>query len=373
MKDALVERKTKDRFRDLHTVPHGNTVLNFCSNDYLNLAEHPSLKSAAIKSAGMYGTGATASRLVSGNHHWHEQLESNLAGFFGYEAALLFNSGFQANISIIQALANRDTVLLYDRLNHNSLIQGARLSGSKLLRYHHCDAGHLKELLQRQDVQAAPRRIIVSESIFSMDGDRAPVSTLIQLAREYDALLMIDEAHAIGITGSEGQGLAGRRDGIDIYLATFGKAAGGFGAFVCCSRLMRNYLINFASGFIYSTALPPAVTAAAQAALELFPQLSAEREHVSHCSALLIDGLKKAGIDTMASDTHIIPVVAGDEKRTLALTEALREQGIYVVAIRPPTVPDGKCRLRISLKASHTRGDITRLITAFENWYHENQ
>lgn len=373
MKDALDERKARDQFRELRTVPQGNNVLNFCSNDYLNLADHPALKSAALHYLGMYGTGSTASRLISGNHKWHEQLESRLAGFFGYEAALLFNSGFQANISIIQALANRDTVLLYDRLNHNSLIQGARLSGAKLLRYHHCDAGHLRELLHRQDVQAAPRRIIVSESVFSMDGDRAPVDALIQLAREYNALLMIDEAHAIGITGSAGQGLAGRRDGIDIYLGTFGKAAGGFGAFVCCSRLMRDYLVNFASGFIYTTALPPAVTAAAQAALELFPQLHAEREHVSDCSAMLIAGLKKAGIDTMASDTHIVPVVTGDEQTTLNMTEALRDQGIYVVAIRPPTVPDGKCRLRISLTAAHTSDDILRLITAIENWYNENQ
>jgi 8-amino-7-oxononanoate synthase len=373
LKDALDERKAQDRFRELRTVPHGNNVLNFCSNDYLNLAGHPALKSAALHYTGMYGTGSTASRLISGNHNWHEQLEFRLAGFFGYEAALLFNSGFQANISIIQALANRDTVLLYDRLNHNSLIQGARLSGAKLLRYNHCDAGHLKELLLRQHVQTAPRRIIVSESVFSMNGDRAPVDSLIQLANEYNALLMIDEAHAIGITGSEGQGLAGRMDGIDIYLATFGKAAGGFGAFVCCSRMMRDFLINFASGFIYTTALPPAVIAAARAALELFPQLHAEREHVSNCSALLIAGLKKIGIDTLASDTHIIPVVTGDEQRTLALSEALRDQGIYVVAIRPPTVPDGKCRLRISLTAAHTLSDISRLITAIENWYNENQ
>jgi 8-amino-7-oxononanoate synthase len=373
LKDALDERIAQDRFRKLRTVPQEDNVLNFCSNDYLNLAGHPALKSAAIDYTGMYGTGSKASRLISGNHNWHEQLELHLAGFFGYEASLLFNSGFQANISIIQAVANRDTVLLFDRLNHNSLIQGARLSGARLLRYHHCDAGHLKELLHRQDVQAAPRRIIVSESVFSMDGDRAPVDSLIHLAREYDALLMIDEAHAIGITGSEGQGLAGRRDGIDLYLATFGKAAGGFGAFVCCSRMMRNYLINFASGFIYTTALPPAVTAAAQAALELFPLLSAVREHVSDCSAMLIAGLKKAGIDTMASDTHIVPVVTGDEHRTLALTDALRVQGIHVVAIRPPTVPDGKCRLRISLTAAHTRDDISRLITAIENWYNENQ
>lgn len=373
MKEALDERKAQNRFRELRTVPRSSNVLNFCSNDYLNLAAHPSLKSAAIHYADKYGTGSTASRLISGNHSWHEQLESRLADFFGYEAALLFNSGFQANISIIQALANRDTVLLYDRLNHNSLIQGARLSGAKLLRFNHCDTGHLRQLLLRQDVQAAPRRIIVSESVFSMDGDRAPIDSLIQLAREYNALLMIDEAHAIGITGSEGQGLAGRRDGIDIYLATFGKAAGGFGAFVCCSRMMRDYLINFASGFIYTTALPPAVTAAARAAIELFPQLNAEREQVSKCSELLIAGLKKIGIDTLASDTHIVPVMTGDEQRTLALTEALRDQGIYVVAIRPPTVPDGKCRLRISLTASHTSGDISRLITAIENWYNENQ
>ncbi|TVQ13005.1 MAG: 8-amino-7-oxononanoate synthase [Balneolaceae bacterium] len=373
LKDALDERRELGRFRELRTVPARGDILNFSSNDYLSLASHPALRSAAISYTEMYGTGSTASRLISGNYGWHEQLETRLAGFFGHEAALLFNSGYQANISIIQALANRDTVLLYDRLNHNSLIQGARLSGAKLLRYNHCDTGHLQELLAREDVRSAPRRIIVSESVFSMDGDRAPVDSLINLARENSALLMIDEAHAIGIAGDEGQGLAGRRDGIDIYLATFGKAAGGFGAFVCCSRLMRDYLINFASGFIYTTALPPAVTGAAAAALDLFPQLSAEREHVRNCSEQLIAGLNKAGIDTLASDSHIVPVMVGDEQVTLALSDALRVQGMHVVAIRPPTVSEGKCRLRISLTANHSAGDISRLINAIENWFHENQ
>jgi 8-amino-7-oxononanoate synthase len=370
---ALTDRKKSDLFRELSIAPRGEGILNFCSNDYLNLAGHPELIKASREYAAMYGTGATASRLISGNHEWHEHLERKLAHFFGYESALLFSSGFQANLSIIQAVTSPGSVLLFDRHNHNSLIQGAKLSGAKLLRYRHRDTEHLEELLSRDEVKKAERRIIVSESLFSMDGDRAPVDDLIRFAKHHNALLLVDDAHAIGITGDDGQGLAGRRDGIDLYVGTFGKAAGGFGAFVCCSNLMREYLINYASGFIYTTALPPSVTGAAAAALRLFPELDAERKQVMNCSNILIKGLNESGIDTLLSDTHIIPVFVGDDSKVIAISKALQRQGIYVVAIRPPTVPKGTSRLRISLTTLHSPEVVSRLTTALAGIFHEHK
>jgi 8-amino-7-oxononanoate synthase len=373
LQDALDERNRNGRLRKLRTGVRDGSVQNFCTNDYLNLSAHPRLKEEAARYTANWGTGSTASRLISGTHTWHIEAESKIARFFGYEEALLFNSGFQANISILQALASRDTVLLFDRLNHNSLIQGARLSGAKLLRYNHCDAGHLRELLDRDEVKTAHRRIIVTESVFSMDGDRAPVPELIEYAAEFDALLMVDEAHAIGILGDRGTGIAGRLPGIDLYIGTFGKAGGGFGAFVCCSRLIRDYLVNFASGFIYSTAPPPAVVGASCAAIDLFPEMDMERERVEAHSVLLRRLLNDKGIDTLGSDTHIIPVLVGPEEATLRLSSYLEEHGMVVVAIRPPTVPAGQSRLRISLNSSHTESDIAALASAITGWFDQNK
>lgn len=341
----------------------GRTVLNFSSNDYLGLAHHPAVIERSRAWAARYGAGATASRLVAGHGPALDALEARLAAAKGTEAALIFASGWQCNASVLAALLDptlwgTTPVLLSDRLIHASLHMGSQAAGARQQRFRHNDLDHLAELLDRH---AGAPAVVVSESVFSMDGDRPDVAALARLTQAHDALLYLDEAHATGVLGETGFGLSVGLP-VDLAMGTFSKAMGSFGAYVAGSRALCDYLINRASGLIYATGLPPAVLGAIDAAVELVPTLDAERRALAARAAFVRHAFAEAGLDTGASSTHIVPVIVGPEARALALAAALEDRGILAVAIRPPTVPPGASRLRFALSAAHADADIEFMV-----------
>lgn len=371
----LSSRTAKNRLRELFPVvpltdveidSHGQRVINFCSNDYLGLSMHPALRQRAGQYLEKYGTGATSSRLVCGDYDIFSLVEAKIACAKHKEAALVFNSGFQANISILAALANRKSIIFSDELNHNSIIQGARLSRARVVVFPHNDMHALKRLLSEHACDGL-RTMIVTESVFSLDGDLADLETISSLANEFNAVLMVDDAHATGVMGKNGMGLASG-DGADVIMSTFSKGCGGFGACVACSKRLRDYFINVSSGFIYSTALPPAVIGAIDAALDIVPQMEAERKKLSSNAGRVRKELNGMGWDTGNSGSQIIPVVVGPEQKALALSSWLLENGILAVAIRPPSVPEGGSRIRISLCAGHSDTHIDRLLDTFDRF-----
>ena len=340
----------------------GREVLMLCSNNYLGLADHPALSRAAMAATELYGTSSGASRLVSGTMELHQLLESAVASFKQTEAGIVFNSGYCANTGIIAALAGRGDVIFSDRLNHASIIDGALLSGARLVRYPHCDHCALERLLAKQ--RGTGRCLIVSDGVFSMDGDIAPLRELAKLKKSYDAILMVDDAHATGVLGSHGRGSAELLDvqaDVDIHMGTFGKALGSFGAYAALSTDLRELLVNRARSFIFSTSLPPAVLSASLAALELVqsPEGLALRERLSANSSLFRGLLSHAGFSLGNSATQIVPIMSGDAGVTMSFSEQLLEQGVFVQGIRPPTVPSGACRLRCTVMATHAAEDLT--------------
>ncbi len=370
---ALAEsRHVRRRLRTATTAAAGRIALsgapalNFSSNDYLGLSRHPLLIERAREWAARHGAGAQASRLVCGNLDLHEQVEAKLARLKGTQAALLLASGWQANAAVLPALlraaAGQGEVQVYaDKLNHASLHHGCQAAGVKQIRFRHNDLDHLETLLAARPGPAA--RFIVTESVFSMDGDRTDVARLAALADRYNAFVYLDEAHATGVLGPGGMGLAGLAPGrIDLAMGTFSKALGGFGAYIAGSRALCDYLINACSGFIYTTALPPAVLGAMDAALDLVPTLDAERTRLAASGERLRTALRGLGLDTGASSTQIVPALVGDAARALTLAADLEQRGLLAVAIRPPTVPAGTSRLRIALSAAHRDADVDRLI-----------
>ena len=337
----------------------GRDVLNFSSNDYLNLARHPGPARAAAEAAANAGAGATASRLVTGTLDLHEALEHRLAAFKGFPAALLFGSGYLANAGIIPALAGRDDHVFADRLAHASILDAVVLSRATLHRCHHNDPGHLDQLLRRAPPGA--RRLVVTESVFSMDGDLAPLPDLARVAREHGAMFMVDEAHATGVFGPAGSGLVREHRlerEVNISMATLSKALGGYGGFAACNPAVRALLVNRARSLIYSTALPPTVAAAAIAALDLVEQNPGWGAELQRRAAIFRSTLAAAGFDTMQSASQIIPVLVGQNDKALALSRRLRDDGILCVAIRPPTVPQGTARLRFSITLAHSEQDL---------------
>ncbi len=375
--DAHMERLgQQNRRRHLKVVEHakgtrvrvgGRQMVNFCSNDYLGLAEHPLLQQRAREFMQRHGAGSRASRLVCGNHAFFEQLEERLAALKGSEAALIFNSGFQVNVSILAALADRESLILSDRLNHNSLIQGARLARCRVEVFDHNDPDHLQALLDEHSGRRYSRMLIVIESIFSMDGDRCPLDDMVALARRYGAILVVDEAHATGVIGPHGMGLTYGK-GVDVAIGTFSKGCGSFGAYVACSRKVCDYLINVCAGIIYSTALPPAVLGAICAALELIPGMDAERDRLQDRAQWLREALQRQGWDCGASSTQIVPVVVGKESDTLALSRLLEKNRVFAAAIRPPTVEVNKSRIRLAATLLHSQADLQRVVDAFALW-----
>jgi 8-amino-7-oxononanoate synthase len=336
----------------------GRPVLLLCSNNYLGLADRAAVREAAAEAALRWGAGAGASRLISGNMEPHRALESRLAAFESYEAALLFGSGYLANTGAIAALASRGEVVFSDELNHASIVDGCRLSRAEAFVYRHGDVEHLAWGLRQAGERAA---LIVSDGVFSMDGDVAPLPELLELARRHGARLMVDEAHATGAVGPGGRGsvsAAGLSGEVDVVVGTLGKALGSYGAYVCANQELVDFLVNSARPFIFSTAPPPPAVGAAQAALAI---LEAEPELVGRLqanAALLRRSLAAEGLEAGASTTQVVPVHVGEAGATMELCELALEKGVFAQGIRPPTVPDGSCRLRMTAMATHRKEDL---------------
>ena len=376
--DAELEQwRTDGLYRTLRTITSaqgprvildGREFLNFSSNDYLGLANDPVLKCAATEAIERYGVGAGASRLVCGNIEPYAELEETLARFKSKEAAIVFGSGYAANVGTITALVGEDDVVILDKLDHASIIDGARQSGATIRVYPHKNLKKLEDILKRS--QSFRRRLIITETVFSMDGDLAPLEEIVELKDRYGAWLMIDEAHATGLFGEHRCGLAeaaGVANKIDITLGTLSKALGCAGGFVVGSQILIDYLRNRARSLIYSTALPPAVCAAAAVAVKF---VMSDEGH-KRCDRLwrnineLKEGLSRLGVQN-ESRSPIIPIIVGDEAAAVALSRTLYEQGIFVPAIRFPTVPKGKARLRVTVTAGHGGKDIQEFLSVFE-------
>ncbi len=344
----------------------GHDVVLLGSNNYLGLSTHPEVITAAVEATQTFGTGASGSRLISGNSELYTTLESNLVKTKGTEAALVFSSGYAANTSVIPVLAGEGDLILSDALNHASLIDGCRLSRASKKIYQHCDTGHLRTLLSEST--AFRRRLIVTDGVFSMDGDIAPLPDICDLAAQYDAMLLVDDAHGFGVLGKDGRGTVshfGLEGKEIIQMGTLSKAVGALGGYIAGNRTLIELLINRARGFIFTTGLPPATLAAANAALDVIrssPELRQNlRSHAKRLKTALID----LGYTLLPSETQILPLVLGNPKRATSLAEALLTEGVFAPAIRPPAVPTGTSRLRLTVMATHTGTEIQQAIEAF--------
>jgi 8-amino-7-oxononanoate synthase len=337
----------------------GQRLLNLSSNNYLGLASHPRLKRAAIEAVQQWGCGSTASRLIVGNYEIYDQAEKDLAAFKDTEAALIFNSGYTANLGIITALTGKGDIIISDKINHASIIDGIRLSGAQFLRYKHCDLADLERCLQKAG--SYRRKLIITDSVFSMDGDLAPLPSLVELKNRYGAVLMIDEAHGSGIFGDNGRGLAeeqGVSEDIEIKMGTLGKSFGCFGAYVCGHKVLIDYLRNKARSFIFTTALPPAVIASVQAAIQVVREEKWRRIEVLRKAAWTREQLTAAGFNVLNSQSQIIPLLVGNNAVTLEFSRRLFQANILAMAVRPPTVPVNTARLRLTVMATHSEEDL---------------
>lgn len=341
----------------------GRQYFDFSSNDYLGLSGHAELKKAALEAIDKSGVGACASRLLSGDAEIFHQLEEAIAAFKGKEAALVFNSGYQANVGIISALFTKEDCIFCDRLNHASIIDGILLSQAKFFRFRHNDCQHL-ELLLKKERNKFKNALIVTESIFSMDGDRASLKELVKLKEKFNCQIMVDEAHATGIFGQNGSGLVeeeGLSDSIDLIMGTFSKALAGFGAYLATSKTTVDYLVNTCRSFIYSTALPPSVIASNLASLKLIKDEPQRRKTLLSMAEMLREKLEAKGF-CIKGASQIIPVILGDNLRALEFAKKIQEKGYWVMPVRPPTVPVGQARLRISLSYCHEQETLNKLI-----------
>ncbi len=371
----LSELKRKNLLRHLRltepsggvrAVVDGREVILMCSNDYLGLAGRPALREAACAATACYGFGSGASRLISGTTRLHVELEKRIAEFKGAESAVLFNSGYAANTGIIPAVASDGDVILSDSLNHASIVDGCRLSRAKTLVYRHGGADHVEALLKEN--VAARRRLIVTDGVFSMDGDLAPLPGLVALAEKYNAILMVDDAHGTGVLGKSGRGTVqhfGLDGRVQIQMGTLGKAFGSFGAYAAGDRGLIQHLINTSRSFMFSTSLPPAVCAASLAAIDIVQKEPGLRERLWKNRDRFVKGLLSCGIGAGASETPIMPVITGSSEKALKASEEIFELGIFAPAIRPPTVPDGSARIRVTVTAAHSDEDIDKALEVF--------
>jgi glycine C-acetyltransferase/8-amino-7-oxononanoate synthase len=336
----------------------GRPVLLLCSNNYLGLADHPRVREAAAEAALRYGAGAGASRLVSGTMRIHRRLEERLADFEGSEKALLFGSGYLANLGVVSALAREGDVVFSDRLNHASIIDGCRLAGAESFVYDHADTEQLAWGLR----QAGSRgKVIVTDGVFSMDGDVAPLAQIAELAERFYALLVVDEAHGTGTVGPGGRGAAaaaGVQDAVDVTIGTLGKALGSYGAYAACDARLARYLTNTARSLIFSTALPPPAVGAAMAGLELLREQPRRVEKLQRNAEVLRAALRAEGLSAPGEDTPIVPLVVGGAQAAVQAAESTLREGVFAQAIRPPTVPEGTSRLRLAVMASHTKSEL---------------
>jgi 8-amino-7-oxononanoate synthase len=369
-----LKRQGLFRFRRVVETPQsiflqidGKKVLNFCSNDYLGLANHPEIISAFKRAADDYGVGSGSAHLICGHNKAHHQLEEELAAFTGREKALLFSTGYMANLGVISALLGQSDSVFEDRLNHASLLDGGLISGARFHRYRHADLCSLKAKLDRYD---SGKRLIVTDGVFSMDGDLAPLPELVKIAYDSNALLMVDDAHGFGVMGRTGGGLAehfGLTQGdVPILMGTFGKGFGTFGAFVAGSEELIEILIQKARTYMYTTALPPAIAEATRASLKLVINETWRRDKLKQLSERFSNGAKQLGLNILESQSAIHALIIGDSQRAVEINVALMKRDIFVAAIRPPTVPQGSSRLRVTLSVMHEQQHIDQLLEALE-------
>jgi len=379
---GLDERKKNGLYRSLpgisvsdsRTVTLGGRVLlNFSGNDYLGLSQLPSIREAGEAAARTYGNGSTGSRLMSGNSRIFEEIENELASFLGKEKALIFNTGFHANIGLISGLADRETTVFCDKLNHASIYDGVRLSGAELVRYHHADAADLEKKLKKTD--QGRYKLIVTDALFSMDGDAAPLEKICGLAKEHHCLLMVDEAHSFGVFGPGGRGLLADRgllDQTDLVMATFGKSFGVFGAFAAGPAVLIEHLVNACRPFIFTTGLPPFVAGAVKEALRVVRESGRGKELLKKAGDFRTL-LASSGLKTGSSVSQIVPLMTGTNELSLELKDHLLENGIFSQAIRPPTVPPGTARIRLSLNWTHTDEDLRKLAGASAEFFRDRE
>nr|WP_302104849.1 8-amino-7-oxononanoate synthase [Polycladomyces sp. WAk] len=377
MRGRLARLEQEGRLRSLVPVARavdpvlerdGRSLINFSSNNYLGLANHPELMEAARKGV-QRGAGATASRLIVGHDEETERLEQEIAAFKGTEAALVFGSGYMANVGVLSALLQRGDAVFSDKWNHASIVDGIRLSGATLFRYRHQDMDHLEAQLRQAEKKGIRRKLIVTDTVFSMDGDVARLHDLVALKERYDAALMVDEAHGGGVFGSSGEGAAhhmGLADQVDLHMGTFSKAFGVVGAYVAGNRTWISYLVNTCRSFIYTTALPPVVIEMIRTSLRLVREAGDRRTALRQKAARFRNRLKMSGLNIGPSETQIVPLIVGDVHATVKLSQSLMESGVLAVPIRPPTVPEGTARLRFSLMATHTDEHLETAIAAIE-------
>jgi len=355
---------------------NGQDVLLLCSNNYLGIANHPALVEKMVAATRRYGTGSGASRLISGTMPAHVELEERIATFKGTEAALLFNSGYAANIGILQGLFGPDDVIFSDQLNHASIIDGCRLARARTLVYPHCDHVALAEIMEREKSLRKGRWLIITDGVFSMDGDVAPLPELCDLKDRFDALLMVDDAHGTGVSGESGRGTGealGCLERIDLHMGTLGKALGCAGAYLAADRVIIDTLINRSRSLIFSTSLPPGVPAAASAALDLVDSEQGRnlRRKLAENRTLFAGLLQDGEMDLLGSTTQIVPVLTRDPDPTMQMTERLLEKGVFLQGVRPPTVGTGLCRLRATVMASHSAVELTEAVGKILDVYWE--
>ena len=336
------------------------TYIDFSSNDYLALAKHPKLIEGSMEWLRKYGTGSRASRLVSGTLPEYIDLEDKIAAWKGTEAAIILGNGYMANTGIISALASRHSTVFADKFNHASLNAGVILSKAEFKRYKHNDTNHLETLISTTENRD---KLIISDTVFSMDGDLANIKKITEISRKYSCMLYFDDAHGTGVFGASGEGLSCKMDA-DISMGTFSKGMGAYGAYIACSRIMKEYFINKCGSFIYSTALPPAAYGAIDASVSLVqtPEYTEVRNNLLSKSKYLRDSINSLGYNTGNTVTPIIPIIVGSVEKTMQVSAYLKEKGIFAVAIRPPTVPNGSARIRLSLNAAHTDTQISYLL-----------
>ena len=378
LKDDLLALDQHSLRRTLRTVEQidgaritlaGQSLINFSSNNYLGLSRHPAVLEAVSQVLGHWGVGATSSRLISGTTVIHQDLERALAAFMKMEGALLFPAGYMANLGVVTCLAGPGDAIIMDRLCHASLVDAAHLSGARLFVYAHADPAEAEKALQR--ARDYRRRLLVTESLFSMNGDFAPLRALHDLGQKYQAIRVLDEAHAIGVWGFHGQGvlgLEGMDDRWDVVVGTLSKSLGSQGGFAAGSADLMEALVNKARSFIYTTGLSPACIAAAQAALSLIQEDAGPRVRVQKLSGQLREGLRLQGWDILRSESQIIPIKLGEADSALACAKHLQDAGIFAPAIRPPTVHAGECRIRFSITSDHSENDIDALLSSLRTW-----
>ena len=375
LKSALAKKREAGLYRvrrvnasaqGVHSLIDGKQYLSFCSNDYLGLANHPDLKQACINAVRQYGVGSGGAHLVNGHSQLHYDCEQRLAEFTGRERALLFSNGYMANLAIGSALLGRHDVVFQDRLNHASLLDAARLSGAKRVRYRHNDSDHLARQLAHH--QTTSRRLLMTDAVFSMDGDCADLTRISRLCIDHETCCMVDDAHGFGVLGERGGGLLQAlhldQNQVPVLMATLGKAVGTAGAFVAGSEDLIETLIQQAKPYIYTTASPPAMAATTLCSLDLIERENWRRQKLMELIDYLRRSLKDSAYQLMPSETPIQPIIIGDNHHALALSNHLFKQGLLVTAIRPPTVPVGSARLRITLSAAHSKADIDTLLKA---------